>query len=304
MKSNANYDVIIIGAGPGGMSAAIYLKRAGISPLILEKETPGGTLNKTHKIDNYPGYVDKEGATLAFRMYSQVEELGIELKIGTVKNIEKETDGYKIITNNEEYHSKYILIATGKIPRKLDATNASEFEGKGISYCATCDGVLYKNKPIAVIGGGNSAMESVSYMKGIASKIYVINRSNALRADMEEKNVLKNENIEVIYDTKVIEIIGNDGIEKIKLDNGDYLEVAAVFVCIGQESNTGYYQNLNLKTDNQGIIVNSNMKTSDDNVYACGDAISKDLYQVVTATSEGAIAATSIIKNIRNLRQS
>lgn len=301
MKSNVNYDVIIIGAGPGGMSAAIYLKRAGISPLVLEKETPGGTLNKTHKIENYPGYVDKEGTTLAFRMYSQIEELGIELKVEDVQNIVIEKDGYKIITNNGEYYSKYILIATGKIPRKLDAKNTEKFEGKGISYCAICDGALYKNKTVAVIGGGNSAMEAASYMSDIASKVYLINRSSSLRADKkEQEDVVKKNNVNVIYDSKVEEILEQeDKLIGIKLDNGNVLDVEGVFVCIGQETSTGYYQNLNLKTDNQGIIVDNDMKTSADNIYACGDAISKCLYQVVTATSEGAIAATSIIKSIK-----
>lgn len=302
MKSNVNYDVVIIGAGPAGMSAAIYLKRSGINPVILEKSAPGGTLNKTHKIENYPGYVDKDGTTLAFRMYSQIEELGIDLKVETVQNIEKEINGYKVITNNDEYHAKYLLIATGKIPRKLDIEDSENFEDKGISYCAICDGALYKGKDVAVIGGGNSAMEAASYMSDIANKVYIINRSNTLRADEKEKNIIKTKNVEVIYNAKVTNIVGNESIEKIKLDNNKELNVSAIFVCIGQDSNVSYYQNLNLKTDNQGIIVDNNMKTSDDNVYACGDAISKSLYQVVTATSEGAIAATSIIKNIRNLR--
>lgn len=302
MKSNVNYDVVIIGAGPAGMTAAIYLKRAGINPLILEKDAPGGTLNKTHKIENYPGYVDKDGTTLAFRMYSQIEELGIDLKVEAVKNIEKENDIYKIITDNNEYQTKYILIATGKIPRKLDVKDAEKFEGKGISYCAICDGTLYKNKVVAVIGGGNSAMEAASYMGNIANHVYIINRSKILRADEKEKSILENKNVEVIYDAKVTEIIGDEKVEKIKLDNNQELDVSVVFVCIGQESNAGYYQNLKLETDAQGIIVDSNMKTSDDNIYACGDAISKSLYQVVTATSEGAIAASNIIKNMRNSR--
>lgn len=297
MKSNVNYDVVIIGAGPAGMTAAIYFKRSGLNPLILEKDAPGGTLNKTHKIENYPGYVDKDGTTLAFRMYSQIEELGIDLKVEAVKNIEKENDIYKIITDNNEYQTKYILIATGKIPRKLDVKDAEKFEGKGISYCAICDGTLYKNKAVAIIGGGNSAMEAASYMGNIANHVYIINRSKILRADEKEKNILENKNVEVIYDAKVTEIIGDEKVEKIKLDNNQELDVSAVFVCIGQDSNTGYYQNLKLETDNQGIIVDGNMKTSDDNVYACGDAISKSLYQVVTATSEGAIAASSIIKD-------
>lgn len=302
MKPNVNYDVVIIGAGPAGMSAAIYLKRAGINPLILEKESPGGTLNKTHKIENYPGYVDKEGTTLAFRMYSQVQDLGIDLKIEEVQNIEKENDIYNVITNNGSYTSNYILIATGKIPRKLEAFLADKYDGKGISYCAVCDGALYKNKDVAVIGGGNSAMESALYLSGIASKVYIINRSSMLRADKKEQDdVINKDNVEVIYDSKVVEIIEKENeLVGIKLDSDRILNVSGVFVSIGQETSLAYYQNLGLETDKLGILVDNNMKTSDDKVYACGDAISKSLYQVVTATSEGAIAATNIIKNIKS----
>lgn len=296
-----NNDVIIIGAGPAGITAAIYFKRAGINPLIIEKDAPGGTLNKTTKIENYPGYTDKEGTTLAFRMYSQIEELKIPLKIESVLNMEKEGEIYKVITNKSEYYSKYILIASGKTPRKLDAKEADKFEGKGISYCAICDGALYKDKDVAVIGGGNSAMEAANYMASIANKVYIINRSSSLRADKkEQEDVLNNDNVEILMNSKVVEVLSKDDeVTGIKLDNDKVLYVNAIFVCIGQESNSAYYQNLKLETDNKGIIVDNNMKTSDPLVYAIGDAISKDLYQVVTATSEGAVAATSIIKDIR-----
>ena len=249
MKSKSSYDVIIIGAGPGGISAAIYLKRAGINPLVLEADAPGGTLNKTHKIENYPGYVDKDGTTLAFRMYSQIEELGVTFKTEKVINIENENNFHKVITENNVYECKYIIIATGKIPRKLDIKDADKYNGKGVSYCTICDGTLYKGKTIAIVGGGNSAMESASYMKDIAKKIYIINRSPVLRADeKEQKEVLNNNNVEVIYNSKIKEIIDKQGlITGIKLDNEKQLEVSAIFVCIGQESNLAYYQNLNLK---------------------------------------------------------
>lgn len=301
MKSNVNYDVIIIGAGPAGMSAAIYLKRAGVTPLILEASAPGGTLNKIHNIENYPGYTEKDGTTLAFRMYSQIEELNILLKTDSVLKIDKKDDSYIITTEKEEYKTNYVLLATGKVPRKLNAKNAELYEGKGISYCAVCDGALYKNKDVAVIGGGNSAMEAVSYMNNIANKIYLINRSENLRADEKEQEVLKNKNVEVLLNKKVIEIQGdNDKITSIVLDDNKKINVSAIFVCIGQETSSAYYQNLKLDSDNKGIIVDDNMKTSSKNVYAIGDCISKNLYQVVTATSEGAIAATSIVKSMRN----
>ncbi len=300
MKTN-KYDVVIIGSGPGGMCAAIYLKRAGISPLILEKDAPGGTLNITHKIENYPGYIDKDGTTLAFRMYSQIEDLKIDFKKEEVIKIEKQDDLYLVITNKRTYIANFILIASGRIPRKLDAINASKYEGKGISYCTVCDGSLYRKKDVAIIGGGNSAMESALYMSDIANKVYVINRSSVLRADKKEQDdVLKKKNVQIIYDAKVKKVIGKSNVlQKIILDDDSELKVDAVFVCIGQEANNAYYEELMIKTDNMGIIVDNNMQTNVNNIYACGDAISKSLYQVVTATSEGAIAATNIIKKIK-----
>lgn len=301
MKSKSSYDVIIIGAGPSGLTAAIYLKRAGIEPLILEANAPGGTLNKTHKIENYPGYTDKDGTTLAFRIYSQALELDVPFKTEKVINIKEKDDSYDVTTNNEVYNAKYIIISTGKTPRKLNAVNADKFEGKGVSYCAICDGALYKNKSVAIVGGGNSAMEAASYMKDIAKKIYIINRSSALRADKKEQDdVLNNENVEIIYDGKITNILGEDGkITAIEVNGQTKYDVSGVFVCIGQESNYAFYQNLKIATDDLGILVDNDMKTSSDHVYACGDAISKKLYQVVTAVSEGAIAATSIIKALK-----
>ena len=300
-EAKKEHDVVIIGAGPAGIAAAIYLKRAGIMPIMLEKDSPGGTLNKTHIVENYPGYTDKDGTTLAFRMYSQIEEFGIELRIENVINILKENKLFKVITEKDEYIAKYIIIATGKIPRKLDALNAEKYFGKGVSYCTICDGALYKNKDVSIIGGGNSALEAASYMSNIAKNVYIINRSSNLRADeKEQSSVLTKKNVKVIYNSKVTEVIGdNEKITAIKLNGTNELKVEAVFVCIGGESNSAYYQNLNLETDKRGIIVNNSMKTNANNVYACGDAISKDLYQIVTAVSEGAIAATSIIKELK-----
>lgn len=300
MQEN-NYEVIIIGAGPAGISAFIYFKRAGINPLIIEKSAPGGTLNKTSKIENYPGYTDKDGTTLAFRMYSQIEELGVELKIEEVVNIEESDNLFIVKTNNNEYKTKYVLIGTGKTPRKLDVKDSEKFEGKGISYCAICDGTLYKGKDIAIVGGGNSAMEAASYMSSIANKIYIINRSSVLRADKKEQDeVLGKENVEVLLDSKIEELISSDDrLIGIKLSTGKEINIEGIFVCIGQEPNYAYYQNLGLNTDDNGIIVDNNMMTSKDGIYAVGDAISKDLYQVVNAVSEGAVAATRIIKELR-----
>lgn len=302
MKSNTKYDVIIIGAGPAGISASIYLKRANVNCLLLESEAPGGLLNKIHKIENYPGFTDDTGSILAFRMYSQVESLGIDLKIEKVINIKSGNDSYEVFTKNNVFVSKYIIIATGRTPKKLEVKNSEKYEGKGISYCAVCDGALYRNKDIAIVGGGNAAIDTANYMSSIANKIYIINRSNNLRADQKgQEEIKKLENVNVLYNTKLKDIIGDDtGVQGVVLEDGTKINLNGIFICIGQTNNSAFYQNLNLKTDNKGIVVDKDLKTTANNVYACGDSISKDLYQVVTATSEGAMVASNIIKLVRS----
>lgn len=302
MKSNTKYDVIIIGAGPAGISASIYLKRANVNCLLLESEAPGGLLNKIHKIENYPGFTDDTGSILAFRMYSQVESLGIDLKIEKVINIKSTNGSYEVFTKNNVFVSKYIIIATGRTPKKLEVKNSEKYEGKGISYCAVCDGALYRNEDIAIVGGGNTAIDTANYMSNIANKIYIINRSNNLRADQKgQEEIKKLENVNVLYNTKLKDIIGDDtGVQGVVLEDGTEINLSGIFVCIGQTNNSAFYQNLNLKTDNRGIVVDKDLKTTANNVYACGDSISKDLYQVVTATSEGAMVASNIIKLVRS----
>lgn len=302
MKSNTKYDVIIIGAGPAGIAASIYLKRANVNCLLLESEAPGGLLNKIHKIENYPGFTDDTGSILAFRMYSQVESLGIDLKIEKVINIKSTNGSYEVFTKNNVFVSKYIIIATGRTPKKLEVKNSEKYEGKGISYCAVCDGALYRNKDIAIVGGGNTAIDTANYMSNIANKIYIINRSSNLRADQKgQEEIKKLENVNVLYNTKLKDIIGDDtGVQGVVLEDGTEINLSGIFVCIGQTNNSAFYQNLNLKTDNRGIVVDKDLKTTANNVYACGDSISKDLYQVVTATSEGAMVASNIIKLVRS----
>lgn len=300
MQNKSNYDVIILGCGAAGMTCAMYLKRANINPLIIEQSSPGGTLNSISMLNNYPGFTEKSGATLAFRMYSQIEELSVDMKLEKVENIIKEEESYIIKTNKSIYEASKIVIATGKMPRKLNVENASKYEGKGISYCATCDGALYKGKDVAIVGGGNAAIATANYLSNIVNKIYIINRSEKLRATDELVAEGLNNNVEIIYNSNIKEIIEKDEkIIGIKLNDEKIINVEGIFVCIGKENNGAFYQNLNLKTDDKGIIVDDEMKTSLDNVYAIGDVVSKSLYQVINASSEGALAATSIIKNIR-----
>lgn len=300
MNSNVK-DVIVIGAGSAGLSASIYLKRAGKDVLLIEKEAPGGKLNKMFRIENYPGYTEEEGTTLAYKMYTQIEQLEIELKLESVINLEEDNDLVKVITNKEIYFAKYVILASGNIPKKLKAINAEKYDGKGISYCSICDGALYKNKDVVIVGNGNSAIETAIYLSEIANKVTVISRSDVLKAtDKEIEDVSNLKNVDIIYNHTVKEIIGDEKINAIKLDDDNLIETSGIFVMIGQDQNDGYYKNLNIKEGKLGIIVDSKMKTNNDKIYACGDAIDKSLYQVVTAVSEGAIAATSVIEKLRS----
>lgn len=302
MKEKNNFDVAIIGAGPAGMSCAIYLLRAGISCVLFEGETPGGTLNKISKIENYPGYTDLSGSTLAFKMYSQVEALSVLIKNEKVINIKNADSKLNIITIGGSYDASYVVIATGRVPRRLEIKGSDKYEGRGISYCTLCDGALYKNKNVAIIGGGNSAMASAKYLSDIASKVYIINRSDTLRATKTEQDIVKSkENIDILYNKKIESFIDDNGILKgIKLNDETKLEVDGIFVCIGQELNNFFYEELKIKSDKLGILTDNKMKTSSPNVYAVGDSVSKDVYQVVTAVSEGAIAASDIIRKIKS----
>ena len=292
-------DIIIIGTGPAGVSAAIYLLRAGYNPLILEKSFPGGKLNTIEKIENYPGYVENTGPDLAINLYKQLQNLNANLVTETVLKIEKIDELYLVRTNNNEYLAKYLVLASGKTSRKFECSNSKDYE-RNIHYCATCDGSLYMDKDVVIVGGGNSALSSAIYLSNIARNVTIINRSNALRADKEEQEEIKNiSNIKVIYNSIVDKIEGDSNIEKVILNSGEEINTSAIFACIGQDIDDGYYQNLNLESTKLGLIVDDKMKTSNDNIYACGDIIDKSLYQIVTAVSEGAIAATSIMKDLR-----
>jgi len=290
-----NKSVVIIGSGIAGMSCAIYLKRAGLDVLVIEKDAPGGQLNKTNVVENYPGFSSITGPELAFNIFEQVQKLDVEYLYDEVIDIKKEEDKFIIKTKNNEINSKYLVIATGRAPRKLKLANEDRLIGNGISYCALCDGSLYKNKDVAVIGGGNSAVEDAIYLSKICNKVYIIHRRDTFRAETKLIEELENiDNIEIIYNSEVKDYILKDNkIDKVKLNNDKLIEVDGVFVAIGYEPISSM---LELDSDNNYIIVDSKMNTSIDNVYAIGDAIKKDVYQLVTASNEGVISAVDIIR--------
>ena len=291
------YDLIIIGMGISGISAAVYAKRNNLNVLVLEKNVPGGLLNKINIIDNYPGYSAVSGPELSYKLFEQFNKNKIEYKIEEVLDIENNEE-YKIVTTNKDkYKTKYIIIATGRIPRKLGLENEEKLIGHGISNCALCDGNLYKDKDIAVVGGGNSALEEALYLSKIVNKIYLIHRKSEFTA--EEKlisEVLEKENIEIIYNANIVEIIeDNDVVVGLKLDNEKTLEVSALFEYIGYIPGNDFLKKLNIATENGYIKVDGNYETNVAGIYAVGDSISKKYYQLVLAASEGTTAAINII---------
>lgn len=291
-----NFDCIIIGAGISGMTAAIYLKRYGYNVAIIEKSAPGGQLNQISIIENYPGYTSVDGPTLAINTYNQLQNLNIEIIFESVISIEN-SDSVKIVkTKNNQYTANSIIIATGREKKILGLVNEKSLIGRGISYCATCDGPFFKNEEVCVVGGGNSALEEAIYLSKICKKVTILNRTTNLRADNILKEQIKTlENVEILHNS-VINTLNeeNEQLSSITLTDGTRIPCKGLFIYIGLETDISYLQNLELKQENKSIIVDKGMQTSIDGVYACGDCIKKDLYQLVTATSEGAIAANSV----------
>ena len=292
------YNTIILGAGISGISCAIYLKRAGISTLIIENNIPGGQLNKATVIENYPGYVSIEGNELASNLLSQVENSGVEIVYDEITYIDY--DKKVVVANDKEYKYSNLVFATGRREKTLGIENEDLLIGRGISLCATCDGALYRDREVAVIGGGSSAVSEAIYLSNIVKKVYLIYRGTELRAEEILKDKIKRiDNIKVMYEVNVKSyIIEDDNLVGISLDNGKRVMVDGIFLAIGYIPNSELFTGN--KTDNY-IEVDEYGETSISDVYACGDVINKDIYQLVTASSEGVLVASSIIR--RNERK-
>lgn len=286
------YNTIIIGSGIAGMTAAIYLKRAGIDTLIIEKEAPGGQLTKACNIENYPGYESISGSVLALNIYSQLNSYNPDYLSDETVEVDFTNNILKTITKTLKY--KYLIIAGGRTSKTLNLPNEENYIGKGISFCASCDGALYKDKEVIVVGGANSALSEALYLSNICKKVTIIYRKEELRGEeILKKRVDKTNNIEVIYNTNIIKYITDDNkVTGVKLDNEESINSDCIFLAIGYIPNSNIYP---VDKDNSYIIVDKNYQTNIPNVYACGDIIKKDLYQLVTSSSEGAIAATNII---------
>lgn len=297
-----DYEVIVVGSGPAGITSAIYLKRANINVCVMEKSAPGGQLNKSSTIENYPGFEKITGPELAYNFYEQILKLDIPFINEEVIKIEDKTS-YKIVeTNKKTYTCKGIILALGRKPRSFDNKNVSLLEGKGVSYCSLCDGPLFKNQDVSIIGGGNSALEEALYLADICKSVTIINRRDVLRGDkMLVDKVLKKDNINILYNSEVVEFNKKDDfLESLTINtNGklNKLDVKACFIFIGYVPATDFLSNLDILDEKGYIKTDKNLKTDIPFIYACGDTINKQVYQIVTATGEGAVSAISFIND-------
>ena len=300
------YDIIIIGAGPAGLTAAIYARRASKKVLVLEAKTYGGQIINTLDIENYPVEAHISGFDFATKLYNQVKDLGAEIVFEKAVDIIDLKEEKEVITTKNKYKAKTLILATGSENRKLGLSNEDDLIGKGLSYCATCDGAFYKNKNVAVVGGGNTAIEDALYLTDIASTVYLIHRRDTFRAEEATIKKLKEKNnIRFIYNSNVTKLNSNEKLESIEVTNKDgekeTIEVDGLFVAVGRiPENQNFSKIINL--DESGyIIASENCKTNVDGIFTAGDNRVKELRQLVTATSDGAIAATEAVKYINNL---
>ena len=293
------YDLIVVGMGPAGVSAAIYAKRAGLNVLCLDKAMIGGYVNYIDRVENYPGMV-MSGPDLAFKFYEHIKELNIEF---VNKEVNEIVDGEvkKVITNDNEYLCKNVLIATGRVPRKLDLENEDELEGKGISHCALCDGSFYKGKVVAVVGGGDSALQETLYLSNLCEKVYLIHRRDEFKVtgSLLDK-IQEKDNVVRIMNTSISALgMEEERLNSILLDSGDELEVDGLFVYVGFVPGTKFANELGITDENGYIIVDKHFETKIKGIYAVGDIIKKDIYQISTAVGDGAEAAINIIEKCK-----
>jgi thioredoxin reductase (NADPH) len=295
------FDIIIVGAGPAGLTAALYALRANKKVLVLEAKNYGGQIINANKIENYPGLPNILGFDFATILYNQVKNLNCEIKYETVVRIEEDKT---VITNKNTYKAKAIILATGSENRKLNIKKENEFVGKGVSYCATCDGNFYKNKVVAVLGGGNTALEDALYLSNLASKVYLIHRRDVFKGEKKYIDELqKIENVKLILNSNIVSIEGNDKLEEIIIQNVEgettTLKVDGLFIAIGQEPKNEVFSNL-VSLNKQGYFLSKDgVHTDKEGIYVAGDAREKKVRQITTAVSDGTIAAITAIAEMK-----
>lgn len=291
------YDVIIIGAGPAGMTAALYAARANLNTLLLERGIPGGQMNNTAEVENYPGFDSILGPDLALKMYDGINQFGVEHGYGNVVEVKDHHDYKEVITDDASYEAKVVIIATGCEHRNLEVPGEAEYSGRGVSYCAVCDGAFFRNKKLIVVGGGDSAVEEAIYLTQFADEVKIVHRRDALRAQkIIQDRAFANEKISFIWDSVVEEIKGDDqkvtGVQIKNVKTGETYEEAAdgVFIYIGLIPLTQAFTSLGITDDAGWIVTDERMQTKIPGLLACGDARQKHLRQITTAVGDGGIA--------------
>lgn len=295
------YDLIIVGAGPAGLTAALYALRANKKVLVLEEKCYGGQIINANKIENYPAINDITGVDFANNLYEQAKNLGMVLKYEEVIAIEEDR---VVVTNKNKYQAKAIVLATGTEKRKLGLAKEDEYLGKGISYCATCDGHFYKKKIVAVVGGGNTALEDALYLSKIVERVYLIHRRSEFRGEEKYYDLLREtSNVTFILNAEVIKLNGNDQLESIDIRDRDgnisNIAISCLFVAIGQKPANDKFANL-IELDEDGYIKTyDDVHTNKKGIYVAGDARVKEVRQLTTAVADGTIAATIAIREMR-----
>ena len=290
--------VVVIGSGVAGMTCAIYLKRYDVDVLVIEKDAPGGQMLKSSVIENYPGFINIDGPSLSYKIYEQVNNLKVDYLFDEVVSVKNE-NGKKIVqTKHDKIESEYVVLATGRTSRTLNLDREKEFIGRGISFCALCDGNLYKGKDVVIIGGGNSALEEAIYLSNICNKVVIVHRKDKFTAEdsmIETISTLKNVEIKFKANVEKYNII-DDKIKSVILDTGEEIKCDGIFIAIGYVPINDL---IDVDKENGYIIVDNNNETSIKNIYACGDAIKKNAYQISTAIGEATNVSYSIIKQIK-----
>lgn len=306
---NTLHDLIIIGSGPAGLTASIYAARAELDTIIIEKAPlSGGQIINTYEVDNYPGLPGISGFELGNRFREHSDRLGSKHILGEVQSFQVESGIKKIVLDNSsEYYAKAVIIATGAANRKLMVAGEEELSGMGVSYCATCDGAFFRNKTVAVIGGGDVAVEDAIFLSRICKKVYVVHRRSEFRATkVLSTNLLAKENVTVMWNTTVEKIIGKEQVEALKLINvvekkEEEIMVDGIFIAVGTVPNSNLFSNIVACDDNGYIIANEMCKTNIPGVFAAGDVRTKELRQVITAAADGANAITSVERYLYSL---
>lgn len=301
-----NFDLVIIGAGPAGIAAAIYATRGNLNVAIIEKEMPGGQVNKTSIVENYPGYTKISGPELVEKFYSQLNSLEVKQIFSEVTDIKINKENKTLVLKNgKEINTKAVILALGRKPKKITSEHYDKLEGKGISYCSLCDGNLYKGQDVSIVGSGNSALEESLYLSKICNTVTIICRSEKLKGDpILLERIEKQENIKTIYNATIEDFNGEDGIlESLTLkvnDKEENLKTKACFIFIGYEPATEFLNKLDILDENGYINVDNEYRTKIEGIYAAGDVVKKEAFQIVTSVSDGALAAVTAIKDLSN----